>query len=146
MKITESKLRKIIRSVIKESSMNEMIDMMNFGTSHEAGRHGTLSDHEFLKANFEASKAESYVNDVKNMLNALGVGGGSVAPIAATIVAMTTSPLLGIAVGVGLSVGAVICIAVSKLIEISSGSSGDKHVDAYMELLDQLEDAGYSNK
>lgn len=38
----ESKLRQIIRSVIKESQMNEMIDMMYAGTPYETGPHGDL--------------------------------------------------------------------------------------------------------
>lgn len=35
----ESKLRQIIRNVIKESQMNEMIDMMYAGTPYETGPH-----------------------------------------------------------------------------------------------------------
>ena len=43
MRITESRLRRVIRSMIKESRIDEMIDMMNFGTVDELGPSGTLS-------------------------------------------------------------------------------------------------------
>ena len=144
MRLTERKLRAIIRQVIKENSINEMIDMMNFGGPDEVGRYGTMSDHEFLKANFKASNAREYTKKLEHMLRALGVAGAS-APVAAIVVSMSTSPLLGLAAGSTIAVGSIFCVVLAKLIELSSGTSGDKHVDAYNKLLEKLREEGYDS-
>lgn len=142
MRITENKLRKIIRQVIRQNNMNEMIDMMNFGTSHEAGRYGTMSDYEFLQDNFKVSNAREYTKNLEHMLRGLGVAGAA-APVAMIVVSMATSPALGVAVGSSMAVGSVFCIVLAKLIEVSTGASGDKHVDAYNTLLEKLKSQGY---
>ncbi len=142
MRISESRLRRVIRQVIKENNMNEMIDMMNFGTSDEAGRYGTMSDYKFLQDNFKVSNASEYTKRLERMLRQIGVAGAA-APVAMIVVAMATSPALGVVVGSSMAVGSIFCVVLAKLVEISSGTSGDKHVDAYNALLKKLKEEGY---
>lgn len=143
MKITERKLRRVIRQVINENKIFEMIDMPYAGTSHEAGRYGTLSDVEFLNKNFNVSKSREYVKDVEHMLSVLGIASGVTGPAAMIIIAMAGSPLLGISIGGAMVTGSVLCLVLKKLIEISAGSSGDPYVDAYSKLLEKLESNGF---
>ena len=84
MKITERRLRSIIRSVIKEEQrLDEAMDMMYAGTPYEAGPSGTLKDilnetcvsEEQIKDALEALRLGSSVAGMLLMLSAQGIGG-----------------------------------------------------------------------
>ena len=147
MRISESKLRELVRSVIKENKVNEIQDHRFFGTKHDIGRYGTLDDYEFLKKNFEVSNAREYTKQLEHVLRAIGVTSGVAGPVAMTVVSLSTSCLeLGLAIGESLVVGSIFCFVLSKLIEVSTGTSGNEHVDAYVKLLNNLKKEEYDKR
>ena len=142
MKITERRLRQIIRSVIKESKINEMMDMMYAGTPYEAGPHGDLEH--ALKAGLPRNprEAEETIRKVLVRLNSIN----QIVPQSA----IATIPAIGAAFATGHSVGGMIGVGVfiaSALFEMyATHRVGAEDLDGFEEILTYLDKNGHRKR
>ena len=142
MRITERHLRSVIRSIIKESQMNEMIDMMNFGTSNEVGPSGDI-DHLLNSPMPKNSRvAEEMIRNVLVNLNQVN----QIIPQSSLV----TIPAIGAAFARGMHTEAAIGIGVfiaSALFEtFVTERVGAESIDGIEEVITYLDKKGHKRK
>ena len=142
MKITERQLRSIIRSVIKESQINEMMDMMYAGTPYEAGPHGDLE--RALKAGLprNSREAEETIRTVLVKLNSINqiVPQSSIGTVPAIAAAFAAGNSAWGAVGVGVFIA-------SALFEmLVTNRIGAEEIDGIEEIITYLDKNGHRKK
>jgi hypothetical protein len=139
MRITERRLRSIIRSVIKESQMNEMIDMINFGTSNEVGPHGDLEYSLKAKLPRNSREAEECIRTALVKLNSINqiIPQSSIATIPAIGAAFATGHHMYGAVGVGVFIA-------SALFEmLVTDRIGAEEIDGIEQIITYLDKNGH---
>ena len=110
MRITERRLRQIIRNVIKESQINEMMDMRGFGTSNEIGPYGDLESMLSMKMPRYSRETERVIRETLIKLGGIndlvwGSALGTVPLVAASL--FKGHPTLG-AIGVGVFIASAL--------------------------------------
>ena len=142
MKITERRLRQLIRQVIKESQMNEMMDMMYAGTPYEVGPHGDLEHALNAGLPRNSREAEEAIREVLVGLNGIN----QIIPQTA----MATVPAIGAAFGCGhhlygaVGVGVFIASALFEMMVINR--IGAEDVDGIEQIITYLDENGHRKK
>lgn len=142
MKITERRLRHLIRQVIKESKMNEMIDFMNFGTSNEVGPHGDLEQALKVGLPRNSREAEELIRNALVELNSITqiVPQTTIATVPAIGAAFATGHHMYGAVGVGVFIA-------SALFEmLVTDRIGAEEIDGIEQIITYLDENGHRKR
>ena len=139
MRITERRLRQIIRNVIKESRINEMMDMIYAGTPYEAGPHGDLEHALKVGLPKNSRKAEEAIRRVLVKMNSIN----QFVPQSAIV----TIPAIGAAFAQGKfgagSIGVGVFIASALFEMLVTNRIGAEEIDGIEEVITYLDENGH---
>ena len=139
MKITERRLRSIIRNVIKESRMNEMIDMIHAGTPYEAGPYGDIDHVLNQKLPRNSRDAEETIRKVLLKINSVNqiIPQSLIVTVPAVAAAFAHGhPMYG-------SIGVGVFIASALFEKLVINRVGAEDVDGIDELVTYLDQNGH---
>ena len=142
MKITERRLRHLIRQVIKESKMNEMMDMMNFGNSNEVGPYGDIEHELNARLPRDPRDAEELVRKTLVRLNSINqiIPQSAIVSIPFIAAAFANGHTQISAIGVGVFIA-------SALFEmIATKRVGAEDLGGVSEIITYLDENGHKRK